>query len=164
MVDQVVAFRNKLREQLFHMVLFATLFTLIGWAVPDIYVKYLDKTEYYKIEVPIRVEKQLYQACDYVDVYIKRNSLINTNAKVILELTLIRNSGQELDEVYRETRDIVIQTGETTQIAHWPLPCFIKPGTYYFGGNANYKVNGIDKYTPFKTEAFQVIEGQALPH
>lgn len=143
-------------EKIFHVVFFALAFVVIGKLLPDIYYHYLDQTQYYSIDIPVRVDKTVYHPCDTLIMDVSRNSLVDTDATSYLELVLVRDSGANI-EVSKFTRQIVLSKGQQEIGVPLPIDCNLTPGTYFYQGIVGFTVNGVDKHTPFNTDSFQVI-------
>lgn len=144
--------------KLFHIIFFAAAFAFLGQYIPQTYYQYFDKTNYYQIQVPAPIEMRDYKACDKVDVYIIRKSLIDGQGDSIINLSLIKDGNGTRERVATENKRVSITAGDGTIITHWALPCEIKPGNYFFEGTVKYQVRGIDKYTAFYTQQFEVKE------
>lgn len=137
---------------------FALLAMVAGYFIPKTYYQYFDQTAYYQVKNPVPVEKRDYKACDEVDVYIIRKSLIDGQGDSIINLSLVRDGNGTRERVAAEIKSISITKGDGKIITHWKLPCGIDPGEYFFEGTVKYQVRGIDKYTAFNTEFFKVVE------
>lgn len=143
-------------EKLFHVTFFAVAFVLMGKFIPEIYYQYFDKTKYYTIEVPVLIDKMEYRACDTLVMEVRRNSLVDVDAKSYLEMVLIRSNGSDM-EVSRLTREIVLEKGQSKVGVPLPIPCDSVPGEYFYRGIVSFTINGVDKDTPFHTTGFNVI-------
>ncbi len=143
-----------LKNSIFSIVIFATLFSVLGYYIPRAYFSWFDQTIYYTIKVPVEVEKDIYKAGDIVTVEIERNALITTQGVSIRELILIDEKGNK--EVFRYTTDLAINAGKEKVNVDWVLPPNIKDGVYFFQGVVSYPIRGITKFTPFCTEKFTI--------
>lgn len=143
-----------IKDSIFSIVLFAALFSVLGYYIPRAYYTWFDQTVYYSIEVPIQVEKEVYKSGDIVTVQIKRSALIFTQGISIRELTLVDQNGNH--EVFTYNTNLAINEGSEIVTADWLLPPNIKNGVYFFQGVVSYPVRGITKFTPFCTEKFTV--------
>jgi hypothetical protein len=142
------------------MVMFALAFSLIGVGVnqsSNLYLQYFDKTEYYRVIPPIKTDKSTYVPCEKVEVYITREALFDTQGKSIISLTLISENPIIQKRIQTITRDVVVTKGIDTYVASWPLPCDVKPGTYYWEINFRYYIRNITKTAHFATDKFQII-------
>lgn len=144
--------------KIFHIIFFASAFAFLGQYIPQTYYQYFDKTVYYEIKVPAPIEPRDYKACDMVDVYIIRKSLIDGQGDSIINLSLVKDNNGTRERVTTENRRVSITQGEGTIITHWAIHCDVKAGKYFFEGTIKYQVRGIDKYTPFYTDYFEVTE------
>lgn len=145
-----------------HMMLFGALFAIMGFLVPYTYYNYFDNTQYYKVISPVKVEQREYKACEKIDAYIDRESLIDGHGDSIINLTLIREdeTGIKSDRITSVYREITMTRGKGVVVTHWTLPCDVRPGKYYYDGVVQYEVRGIKKYTAFTTEVFEVYPGE----
>lgn len=142
------------------IVIFALLFSILGTLIPQTYYQFFDQTKYYKIIEPVRIEQKDYVACDYVDAYITRESLIDGHGDSIINLSLIReDTGEVVDRIVSSERRVSIKKGNGTVITHWEIPCTAKSGRYYYDGVIEYEVRGIKKHEGFISETFLVKEG-----
>lgn len=145
---------NAIRGSLCEIAFFAFMFAGVGYFVPEIYFRYVDKTEYYFIQNPIVVENTIVRPCEKITVEINRKSLIATNAVSVRELVLIKDNV----EVARFTTDIAINLNDSKVHAQWLIPCDVEPGTYMFRGVVSYPFRGQNKTTEFYTTNFEVVE------
>lgn len=145
---------SHLKDSLFSIVLFATLFAVLGYYIPRAYFSWFDRTVYYTIKVPIEVEKDIYKSGDTVTVSIERSALIDTQGISIRELILVDENGNK--EVFRYNTNLAINAGKENITVDWVLPLNIKDGVYFFQGVVSYPIRGITKFTPFCTERFTI--------
>lgn len=140
-------------HRVINALIFAFLFIFTGWAIPQIFFSYFDTTNYYEVLLPVRTDAPKYNACDTAKLYITRNSKIDVNARVILELVDIN----ENIEVVSEIRQLSIEKGRQTIVALFKIPCDAQGSNYYIRGIVTYKVRGVDKTTKIYTTIFTVI-------
>jgi hypothetical protein len=165
MTQHLIHFKNRLEEQIVFILLFVAVFISIGIFLPYTYYHYFDKTEYYKIFNPIKIEQKVYSPCaieadKYVDAYLHRIALVPLQTTAIAELTLLRADGAR-DEVARFTKNLAADIGEQTIIIHLDLPCTvnnkkISSGKYIYQGTVSYIIRDILKVTQFMSEEFTV--------
>lgn len=156
-----VDFGQKIKEQLVLMMLFAIMFSTVGYFIPKIYFRYFDKTIYYEVQLPIKVKNKIYHPCEFVDVYVIRRSLITVSTRAMIELRLYSEDDKGtkilVDKQFRELAILKSENNQfNTVISHWLLPCGISAGRYVFEGVVPHRVNGEDKVTILKTEDFIV--------
>lgn len=147
----------RIREQFVYMAVFATCFVVMGHFLPRVYLQYFDRTEYYKIELPIPVADFDYRPGDFVNVFITRTSMIDNDGVSIIQLNLLRKDAQ-VERVSHEVRQISMPKGSGTVVVGWKLPEDISSGNYFFDGVVTYEVQGIKKHTKFVTDLFQVTQ------
>lgn len=140
------------------MLLGATMFTVLGWGIPEIYYRYIDQTVYYQIHSPIEVEDhKIYHPCEAVTFDVTTKSVVGTMGKLLVELDLVESGSEKLIQsqqydVYLENTDGDISQWKSEQL----LPCNLKDGQYYWKGLIRYKVRGIEKTAEYTTETIQV--------
>jgi len=155
----LVHVKNKMRDQFLYILFFMMVFSLVGYLIPRFYFQFVDKTVYYEIRLPIRMEEREHRACDFAKVIVERKALVDISASGIVELRSIRDDGSGVrDIVDKQFRELTILKSENNSFnvvtSRWVIPCNTEKGRYVFEGMITYEVNGIKKYTPLKTEEF----------
>lgn len=154
--------KHEVLDYIVHMAIFAAAFSIIGYYAPKIYMNYFDKTEYYKVKLPVKTEHKIYHACDFVDVYFEREALIPIKGASVIALTLINEKGFR-ERVHSEERQMVAEPGKSTVITHWSIPCDIKHyGKYFYEGVLMYPIDGTTRTYHFYTDKFEVATDSAL--
>jgi hypothetical protein len=159
MTEHIERFKIHLGSQYKYILGFFILFTVMSYALQSagkLYYRYIDKTVYYDITNPITVERKQNVVCTYVDAYIHRKVLVPIQAVSVKQLVLMRVDGKK-ESRGSYTTSFQADVGETTNVAHWILPCDIPLGTYMFEGIASYRINDVPKTTHFYTENFEII-------
>lgn len=154
MTSKLESLCSRLKDQLFYMVLFATMFSVIGYLVPHIYYEFIDQTVYYSFNNPLAVNKQSYKQCEAITMTIDRISKVEGSAITVRNLFLIKD-GQEI-RVDSQKVDIILKKGDGIVYSTWFLPCFIDNGTYYYRGEISFVLNEIEKTADFYTEKFNI--------
>jgi len=150
--------KHEALNTILHMIVGATLLIVIGYYIPLVYLQFFDTKSYYQIINPITVENKNNVVCTYIDAYINRRVLSPILGTAVRQLTLIRAKDGKTVRMQSYTTDIQSDTGSSgVMIAHWPLPCNIPLGTYFFEGTVRYEVRGLPKYTHFYTENFEIV-------
>lgn len=140
-------------------VLFALIFSILGTSIPDIYFKYIDKTQYLKVTLPIDVDRELYQPCDTTTLTTHLNAVVDVNVNSLTELILVREDAAAIRTGYvLETKTPVRALQDHAIGGKAVIPCDVEPGRYFWQGNATYFVRGVEKNTPFYSETFNVVE------
>lgn len=157
--------RSELPARLFFMLMGAFMFSVIGAIVPGFYYRYLDRTDYYTVEQPVSVDKEVYAPCEETILIAKRNSLIDTSADFSTDLTLVSEDGSEFKVPNGHINtEASVRRGEVVMKVAYKLPCDIVDGRYFWQSTMNYKIRGIDKTYIYITEVFEVSEsGKPLP-
>ena len=135
-----------------HIAIFAAVGVVLGYYMPKVFFEYIDKTQYYTIEIPISVDKRVYKPCDRVTWIIKRNSKIDFEAVSTVELVLIKDN----EEVARETRPLFIEKGDAIVRTKMTLPCLLDTGEYRYHGIIVFRHNEVTKHLTLKTEPFWI--------
>ena len=154
---------HKVLDYLMHMVIFAAAFTIIGFYAPKIYLHNFDKTEYYKVVLPVKIEHKTYYPGDYVDIYFERTALIPIRGQSTIVLTLVNDKGVR-ERMSYEVREVIADVGTAPVIAHWVLPMTISHyGVYFFDGVLTYPIDGTTRSYHFYTEKFNIIPPLPTP-
>lgn len=152
MLDQHFSMR------VFSALLFAVIFGLLGWAIPETYFRYFDKTQYYVVEQPVSVDKTIYQPCEDTVVTLVRTALVDTIGEFEVDLRLIDVDGVQFNVNQAHiSRVASIAGGKTVVRASYPLPCDIPEGVYFWQATIRYHVNDIEKQYVYVTQTFQVL-------
>jgi hypothetical protein len=154
-------FFERVKQQFFYMVAMATMFTLIGWGLPQIYYQYLDKTQYYSLSQPVSVDKPVYEPCDSVNIIAKRVALAPLVVDIDNSLILVETAtdSSKLLRVYELPRreNLVIQETDGAIVsAELVLPCTLVDGTYFWQGAVEYEHNGKATTYIYATDQFEV--------
>lgn len=164
------SFLDNPRQRFLYSLLFAALFSIIGWGVPRFYDRFLDHTVYYDLKAPILLDRKAYKACDMQLATSTRNAKINLEIRFVRGLYRLTKdeTGNELGPgalKYSIERMAVVEASkDKTVVAIYQLPCDTTPGIYYWKVAALYKVNGIERTDIFVSENFNVTpEGSTLP-
>lgn len=148
-----------LPKRLLSAILFAFIFSVVGYVIPDVYYRYVDKTAYLEIEQPISVSKKEYHPCEGTELTTKLVAYVDVNVQSLTQLVLTNDEGDS----YRVGDIITAETPIMARDQHivsgvLPLPCELSEGSYYWQGNATFSVRGIEKTISFISETFTVIE------
>lgn len=126
----------------------------MGYYLPRIYLTYFDKREYFKMELPMTVEKKVYKPCEHVTFIAKRTSeadlLINIHSE------FVKSNEGALNSVYSEERTRTIRKGEQLATIEYMIPCYFKDGVYFTSGTISYEIQGVRKYFFFLSDSFTV--------
>lgn len=156
----MTAIINRVKKGWANALFFATLFAVLGQAIPAIYFRYFDDREYYIVRSATVVEATVKQ-CGTLNILFDREALQDLQAKSIVEVVLVQSNGIEL-EATRYARDLSIDAGITSIIGNFPLPCDIPTGVYFARGTVTYNVNGGDHITKWHTDGFTVVSNGAI--
>lgn len=154
MIQQINDFIIDLKGAFWHMTLAAMLFILVGYYMPKIYLDYFDTNKYYSLELPIKVDKKIYMACDKVIWNMVRTSKADIDAMATVELILLKDNV----EVSRELIPLAAEKGTLPVSTYHKLPCDLESGEYKYNGIVSYEYKGNIKHYHFYTENFFVEE------
>lgn len=151
-----------IRQDLFHptrllyMGLFALIFMFIGVGVPDIYFKYIDKTEYIKVVQPVHVEQEIYKRGEDISVTIIRTSLINTQGHIVIQLHLVRDNNTESKYILANSEIAIVKSDNEIFYQTYTLPIDIPVGNYHLEAVVNYPYRNLIKTYAWKSESFSI--------
>lgn len=155
-------FLQRVEKQFVYMLTIGAMFSIIGWAVPQVYFQYLDTTNYYSLSQPVAVDKTYYAPCEEVILSTKRVSL--TDLVVDASNSLIKVNGEDPLSIVRvyeapERPNLVVEQSTGKPVAFiLTIPCDVSDGTYFWQGAVRYTVNDVDKTYIYTTDLFQVRE------
>lgn len=133
------------------------LFMIIGSGLPDMYYRYLDKTQYLTIVQPISIDKKFYHPCDAMTLTTKITSSLDVNVKTLTQLVLVRQDSST--EIASRTIEVEIPIrAQNAQITSGSLKlsCSLINGTYFWQGTATYPVRGYNHTVSFISETFTI--------
>jgi hypothetical protein len=150
---------NVLEHRLFHALVGALLFMGVASLFINTYYQYLDNRQYYRLELPVSVDKDEYYACNEVVL----------SGKVYSEVAARGTSQRELVLVRVDTEETVQSVEKTVNLNTTPedgvffkrrvnLPCDLETGSYFYRGRLDYEVRDVGKHFEFYTETFEVIK------
>lgn len=140
------------------LVIFAVLAGL-GRLLPDVYYRYLDTREYYVVEQPVPVDKEVYKACDDTLLVAKRKAMVDLIAVFSTDLTLINQDGIEykVPSGHIDT-EASVRRGEIVVGVIYKLPCDIPEGRYFWQSTMAYEMRDVPKVYTYISEIFEVSE------
>ncbi len=139
-----------------YTVAFTTLFIIFGFYAPKVWLTYFDKTDYYSVEQPVPVDKEVYKPCENIIATIVRTSFIVDSAHSTVQVYLI--NGSTLNKYSPLFDDNIIIEKSNARIFHltYKLPCDLKNGKYFIQALITYHINGIPKTYIWATNAFTI--------
>lgn len=138
-----------------NILIFGTLFALLGTAIPSFYYEYIDNTVYYEI-TEVGLDAEIYSPGDYMELRLTRTSLVDSNTEVVRELSLI-NSNASFTEIYREESFGSIDVGSKQINTVYKLPEPLEDGEYFWRGTMIYEARGRERVYTFTTPIFTVL-------
>lgn len=152
--------------QMPYILIFTAIFSLLGYILPELYYKYIDKTEYYRTEIPVQLNKKVFSPCDKQIATVKRTAAFDM--EVSSTRVLIRVNGANSITRLHETTVVRdnIPVDRTLQpkvvTGTFELPCNLPDGTYYWDLSVRYQYRGNVKYNKNITETFTVSRENAI--
>jgi len=151
---------HSVKLQLRYILFFGFLFLFAGWLIPEIYFKYFDTTQYYRITIPIQLDKKIYSACDSQMGTTVRVSYIDTiieYSRVLVNITSPSEPFKILSTVKQATLPVkrTPLQGETIYSAY-QIPCDTEDGIYFWEGVALYTYRNNEKTFYVNTETFTI--------
>lgn len=146
-----------LPNRLKYAIIFAFVFSVVGYLVPDAYYRYLDDTKYLTVRQPASLDQKTYEPCSPTGIVTRIESQVDLQVTSLTQLVLVRadNDFERVGDVL--TDDIPIRALEDHIMrTNVELPCNIEDGIYFWQGNMNYKIRGYNKNVSFITETFTV--------
>jgi len=145
--------------RLVYVLLFATLFVVLGYIIPQIYFKYFDRTLYYSVQQPASVDREVYKPCDKLVVTIVRTSLINVSAHATVQIYLVNVEGKIIKHNPLFDGSVLIEiTNKAVVYLSYIVPCDLIDGKYYLKAIVDYTVpsTNIRKNYIWVTDSFTV--------
>lgn len=142
-------------QRLFHALIGAAIFTILGWGIPHIYYQHLDRTIYYEVKEPVFTDKKEYQAGDTVYLLYQRTARVTSEGHAVLKLNLILD-GRKVP-LTSSTRDLVVKEGTEMLQVPFELPENLRNGNYFIEAIVVIYSRDIEKTTQFRSEVFKVV-------
>lgn len=146
------------KNQVWYIIFFISVFTLLGYYLPKIYLDYIDKTEYLRFDSPISTDKKTYKPCEKIILLATRYSLVATKVTNVMTIVKDNEDGSYVKKpgpVLHYTIDRA-PAGKLIS-AEFKLPCDLSAGTYFYEGVNTYKVKGSEKTQYYTSSQFNII-------
>lgn len=149
------------RQRFFYMLLFASIFSIIGYFLPKVYLQYFDKTPYVDVIETVSFDKKVYAPCDTAVAKLKVKLSIDSKTQTSTRLLKILTDKQPPDnfQIIDSTNSenfVIAQPEVQTYFIDYPIPCNLPDGAYLFRAEIRYWVNGVEKNEPFETALFSI--------
>lgn len=146
-----------LAQRILMAIIVGTLFSFMGWAIPEVYFKFLDDTQYLTITQPISIDKKEYAPCEKTTLTTKMRAKVNVTVRSLTQLVLTNDKGDKfiVGDIFNAEAPIRAQE-EHSISGKLPLPCDLEDGLYFWEGNATYYVRGYEKNLSFISDTFIV--------
>jgi len=155
-------FNPSIRQDFFHptRLLYAlmglVLFIVVGVYLPKFITIYLP-IDYYKVEQPVRIDREIYKPCDTIVMTAIRSSSIDVVAHATEQVYLVNVNGTitKYDPIYDGSLTVKKGNKVIVNLVH-QLPCNLVNGNYYIQTIITYPFNGIQKTFTWVTVPFTV--------
>ena len=150
--------REDFTKRFSYAVLFAIAFTIIGWAIPETYYRYVDNRNYLIVDSPISVDKNYYKPCENVILTTSLTALVDMDAVLLNQLVLVDEAGvqHQIPSSLIELQAPIRKSDAHVVSHHFRLPCDLIDGRYYWKGTFTYFVRDSRKVTSFISQTFNV--------
>jgi len=156
----MVKYIHRLRANIFYAIIFAILFIVGGYYIPQFYYQHIDSRKYVKIYHPItQVENRMYvnpdnyKPCENAKVFFVRDSEIDTTG--IVEIGVFKIDEFEKD-VYHNKWTVSVDKSRRNLSYNIPIKCNMEDGNYFIRGSLEYTYKGVEKTISFTTDNFKV--------
>lgn len=153
-MSALLYFKNRFAEQYLYILLFGTIFLVVGYYAPKIYAQF---TDYYKLTQSVSIDRKLYNKCDTINLTTTRDSMSDLHLKITHQLIRVEKNDR-LTKSITLNREGVVPKGRNIVTFNLPVPCDAKPGVYFWATTVEYSVENIDKTYLSTTEQFTVID------
>lgn len=137
---------------------FALIFSLVGYFLPKAYFEFADPKNFYEIESPLSVQPEEVEGCQTVTVSGKVVSHVVVQAQAQRELVLVDVDGEETVAKFTEKVDLNTTPDEGIFFKREvEIPCGIDTGIYFFRGRVDFRIHESLKSVEFYTETFEII-------
>lgn len=140
-------------------IIFAMLFVFLGALIPDIYYRYFDTKEYYKIDSITVDSTRTYVPCQVQEITITRTALENLTGEFMFTLSL-----EDIDNrnVYSKIIPSTVEKGTKIVKSEQLIPCKagvgadIRSGQYRWTLSYTYDFKGVKKVSLNKSNLFEI--------
>ncbi len=147
------------RNRLIFACIGAIIFSIVGFNLPYIYLRYFDTKDYIQYVGEVSFNKKVYQPCEDQVAQTSVKILIDSNIQVNSRMYLTVSSEENIFKIIKEYHfETFLEFQRHIQTFHSTvqLPCDLVPGVYFYRGILTYKIKGVEKMTSFTSEPFTV--------
>lgn len=150
-------------ERIVYAIIGFTIFSISGYYAPQLYLRYVDDTQYVKIVPPLSFDRKVYSAGETQTAKMTMAIMIDTDITLKSRLMMILMDNQYRPIKQTETQGFVVaQKDPQTFILSVPLPCNLDEGNYLYRGEIVYEVgDNVEKTSSFDTEIFTINNNRA---
>ena len=150
-------------ERLATIAIFAIMFSVLGYFIPILYLRYFDKTEYVKIHQPVSSELLEYKRGDNLGLILNRKIVLDTivkqNAKIVHvngnTITTQLSHDDSPPEIYLSDTKGEFEVTKTNTLF---VPCNAVPGRNYIQVFFTYNIKNVEKTYSYISEVFTVLD------
>lgn len=153
-MSALLYFKNRFAEQYLYILLFGTIFLVVGYYAPKVFATF---TDYYRLTQPISIDRKLYNKCDTINLTTTREATADLEITIVHQLIKVEKN-EHLTKGITLKRDGVVPKGSHIVTFNLPVPCDAAPGVYFWASTVGYEVEGIRKTYLTTTEQFTVID------
>lgn len=146
-----------------YALIFAGLFSMVGYFVPKIYLQYFDTKNYITFTQPVTFNRKIVHKCDTVIATTRVKSLVSSKTELQTKIVRIYKDGS-LKGVfqYPKSDSFTVTTGEEGKLYTIPirLPCDkvnFEPGVYIFEAVLFYRVGGVEKTYDIVSDQLTIV-------
>ena len=140
-------------------VIFGMLFVFLGALLPDVYYRYFDTKEYYKIDSVKVDDSRIYSPCQVQEIVITRTALEDLKGEFMFILSL-----QDINEKVVSSKTIPsnVEKGSKTISSEQLIPCNsgvgkdIKSGQYRWTLSYTYEFKSVKRIALNKSNLFTI--------
>jgi len=145
---------KQVKDKFPYMIFFSLLFMILGWFIPYMYYKYIDKRIYFYY-YSVNTTRQEYKLCDIATIHIYRYSEINSHGTISLQL--LEKDDHRIVHQHISFEVPITSGSKEFDDSTFRLPCDgLKPGIYFYEGSLKYYVSGVPRTANFITNYFNI--------
>lgn len=153
-MSALVYFKNRFAEQYLYILLFGTIFLIVGYYAPKLFATF---TDYYKLTQPISIDRKVYNKCDTINLTTTREATSDLRLAITHQLIRVEKNGTLTKSIILK-REGVVPKGRNIVTFNLTVPCDAPVGLYFWASTVEYEVEGIHKTYFSTTEQFTVID------
>lgn len=144
--------------RMWHAIVFTAVFFIVGYYAPKIWYKWIDRTEYVKVDI-VSFDKKVYKPCEIATSITHYYSRIDTEVRFRYRINrVVDNKIVTVPNSEQEIKTFIKQTGVkgVSVVGHPPVPCNFEPGVYFSEGIVIYYIRGEPRTAPYRTATVSI--------